>query len=228
MQPGESNPMKLIHAAFEPAGDGPHPTIVAFHGWGANALDLMGIAPYVAEGRFAMLCPQGPMEVPIGPLRGYGWYPIMMGSPPDAATVQKAVDEADQFIAAALARYPIDRRKLVILGFSQGGSIVYNLGLRDPEKFAAMVAISSWFPEQLTAQAKNTDALQQLPTLVQHGRADDLIEIARARESVEALRALKVPLTYREYDCGHEITAEGLADLSRFLIDRVLSPIIRL
>jgi phospholipase/carboxylesterase len=224
----DSNHMKLIHAAFEPGGEGPHPTIIAFHGWGANALDLLGIAPYVAEGRFAVLCPQGPMEVPVGPLRGYGWYPIMMGSPPDPGAVQTAVDEADRFIMAALERYQIDRRKLVLLGFSQGGSIAYHLGLSNPARFAAMVAISSWLPPQLAAQARNAEALQQLPTLVQHGRADDLIEIARARESVEALRALRVPLTYREYDCGHEITAEGLADLSRFLVDRVLSPIIRL
>jgi predicted esterase len=44
---------------------------------------------------------------------------------------------------------------------------------------------------------------------------------------VETLRSLKVPLTYREYDCGHEITAEGLKDLSDFLIEKVLEPVSR-
>ena len=220
--------MKLIHAGFEPAGDGPHPAIIAFHGWGASALDLLGLAPYVADGQFLMLCPQGPIEVPIGPLRGYGWYPITMGAQPDAAEVQRAADDAGGFVSAALERYPIQRRKLVLLGFSQGGSIVYDLALRSPERFAAIVAISSWFPEQAAARVVVNEALQQLPALVQHGRADDLIEIARARESVEALRKLRVPVTFRQYDCGHEITAEGLTDLSKFLTDKVLSPIIRL
>ena len=220
--------MELVHAAYEPAGDGPHPAIIAFHGWGANALDLLGLAPYVAEGRFAMLCPQGPIEVPIGPMRGYGWYQIAMGAPPDPAQVQAAADASDRFVKAALERYPIDRRKLVLLGFSQGGSMVYKLGLREPQRFAAMVGISSWFPPQLASQLAPNHSLAQLPTLIQHGRADDLVDIARARESVEALRALKVPLTYREYDCGHEITGEGLADLSQFLSEKVLSPIIRL
>jgi len=220
--------MELVHAAYEPAGDGLHPTIIAFHGWGANALDLLGLAPYVAEGRFAMLCPQGPIEVPIGPVLGYGWYQIAMGAPPDLAQVQAAAEAADRFVKAALERYPIDRRKLVLLGFSQGGSMAYKLGLREPQRFAAMVGISSWFPPQLASQLATNDSLAQLPTLIQHGRADDLVDIARARESVEALRALKVPLTYREYDCGHEITGEGLADLSQFLSEKVLSPIIRL
>jgi hypothetical protein len=41
------------------------------------------------------------------------------------------------------------------------------------------------------------------------------------------LRALKVPLTYREYDCAHEITAEALTDLSNFLTEKVLEPIVK-
>jgi len=36
-----------------------------------------------------------------------------------------------------------------------------------------------------------------------------------------------VPLTYREYDCGHEITAEALRDLSNFLTEKVLEPIVQ-
>ena len=42
--------MHLIHALFEPPGDGPHPTILALHGRGANALDLLGLAPYLCGG----------------------------------------------------------------------------------------------------------------------------------------------------------------------------------
>ncbi|MBW2271888.1 MAG: hypothetical protein JRG96_01350 [Deltaproteobacteria bacterium] len=39
--------MDLIHTAHVPAGDGPFPTLFAFHGWGANAHDLLGLAPYL-------------------------------------------------------------------------------------------------------------------------------------------------------------------------------------
>ena len=49
----------------------------------------------------------------------------------------------------------------------------------------------------------------------------------RARQSVELLRNLKVPVTFREYDCGHEVTADGVRDLSKFLIEKVAEPIIR-
>ena len=53
------------------------------------------------------------------------------------------------------------------------------------------------------------------------------LEVTRARASVESLRALKVPVTFREYDCGHEITAEVLQDLSNFLTEKVLEPIVK-
>src|SRR5216684_8839085 len=99
--------MELIHALWEPGGAGPHPTIVALHGWGANALDLLGLAPYVAEGRFMLICPQGAMEIPVGPIRGYGWFPIAMGSPPRAEEVDAAVVKCERFIDQAIERYPV-------------------------------------------------------------------------------------------------------------------------
>jgi phospholipase/carboxylesterase len=220
--------MKLIHTAFEPAEEGPLPTIVAFHGWGANALDLLGLGPYVGGGAFLMLCPQGPMEVPLGPSVGYGWFPISMGGArPSDSEVEGAVEAATVFIDEAVKRYPVNPRKLILLGFSQGGVMAYNLALRQPERFAALVAISSWFPPELAAKAVNSEALEQLPTLIQHGSRDEAIDVSRARQSVESLRALKLPLVYREYDCGHEITAQGLQDLSDFLMEKVVSPILR-
>ena len=59
--------MQLVHTVFEPEGDEPYPTVLALHGWGANAMDLLGIAPHLCSGRFLVICPQGPVEVPLGP-----------------------------------------------------------------------------------------------------------------------------------------------------------------
>ena len=218
--------MKLIHALYEPKSDGPHPTIIALHGWGANALDLLGLAPYIGGGKFMLICPQGPLEVPVGPVVGFGWFPIRMGTPPSEDQVDAAVDTAAEFIEAAIEKYPVNRRKLVILGFSQGGVMAFRLAFRDPEKFAALVGISTWFPPELKNQVRDKEAIQRLPTLLQHGRADEMIELSRAKESLEHLRELRVPVTFREYDCGHEITASSLEDLSDFLERKVLSPII--
>jgi len=220
--------MRLVHAAYEPPGDGPFPTIFAMHGWGSSAMDLLGLAPFVAAGRFLVICPQGHHEVEIGAVNGYGWYQMRPGSPPDEEKVDPAVDQLRMFIDEASSRYPVDKRKIVALGFSQGGMMAYNLAMRWPEKFAALVGIGTALPEYLVELVSNHDAIQQLPTLVQHGRADPMLEIARARKSVETLRSLQVPVTFREYDCGHEVSADGVRDLSTFLLEKVVQPIVRI
>lgn len=217
--------MNLLHTVFEPTGSGPHPTILALHGWGANALDLLGLAPYLAGGDCLVLCPQGPVEVPLGGPVGYGWFPITSGTPPDPGAFQRGVDALGEFLDAAMKRYPIDARKLIALGFSQGGVMAYALALSQPERFAGLAALSSWLPPSLAEQLP-PGPRDRLPTLVHHGSSDEVIPIARGRESVEVLRRLGVPLTYREFDMGHEINAQSLTDLVQWLADKVVSPII--
>lgn len=222
--------MDLAHTVYEPAGAGPHPTIIALHGWGASAHDLIGLAPYLGGGRVQMLCPQGGLDVPIGADQsGFGWFPLAGGGQMfDSGAIGAAADAVRAFIAAAEKRYPIDRRKLILAGFSQGGVLAYLVGLADPARFAALAALSSWLPPPLAASLPPDEARRQLPTLVQHGAEDEIINVARARQSVESLRELGVPVTYREYTMGHEISAASLTDLSTWLDEKVLSPIISL
>ena len=217
--------MNLLHTVYEPPGDGPHPTIIALHGWGANALDLIGLAPYVAGGRFRFICPQGAVTVPLGPTVGYGWFPLAAGRAPDPQEFADGLDALGAFIDEAIARYGIDERKLVCLGFSQGGVMAYSLALGEPARFAGLVALSSWLPAPIAELLPQNDR-HALPTLVHHGTSDPMIDVARGRESVDRLRALDVPVTYREFDMGHEINAKSLADLSSWLEDKILSPIL--
>ena len=219
--------MNLIHTIYEPGGPGPHPTILTLHGRGANAFDLLGLAPYLCNGKFLMICPQGPLETPIGPgAFGYAWYPMSMGGPPDIGAILSSRDKLQIFLDECLARYPIDTKKLVVLGFSQGGVMAYSLALSNPERFAALAVLSSWLPKELMPELAIKEAVQSPPTLVQHGTQDQMIEVQRARDSVEQLRALRVPLTYREYDMGHEISGKSLSDLSAWLEEKVLSSIV--
>jgi phospholipase/carboxylesterase len=215
--------MELIHTLYQPVGKGPHPTILTLHGRGASAFDLLGLAPYLCGGRFLIICPQGPLETPIGPeATGYAWYPMSMGGPPDIASMLMSRQRLQQFLDECLAQYPIDSKKLAILGFSQGGVMAYSVALAGARRFAALVALSSWLPQELTPHLTLAEAAPPLPILIQHGTQDSMIEIQRARQSVETLRQAGVPLDYREYEMGHEIRPRSLNDLSAWLEEKVL------
>jgi phospholipase/carboxylesterase len=219
--------VELIHTLYEPEGKGPHPTILTLHGRGASALDLLGLAPYLGGGRFLVICPQGPLKTPIGPeATGYAWYPMSIGGSPDVEAILASRQKLQQFLDGCLARYPIDGQKLAVLGFSQGGVMAYSLALANPERFAALVSLSSWLPPELVPRLSLSDSARSLPTLVQHGTEDSMIEVERARRSAEILRQARIPVTYREYEMGHEIRPKSLSDLSAWLEEKILSPIV--
>ena len=219
--------MELLYTAHVPAGDGPFPTIIALHGWGATAHDLVGLAPIFDSGRSLVLCPQGPLPLQAGPGQvGYGWFPLESGRPTDHAEVRKGVDAQQRFIEEAVTKYPVDRRKLVILGFSQGGVMAYALALQNPAAYAGLVALSSWLPDHMAESIPANPELANLQTLVIHGTKDPMISVDLARESRDALAKLGVPASYREYEMGHEINPEALKQLISWLDEKVVNPVL--
>jgi phospholipase/carboxylesterase len=219
--------MELLYTAHVPAGDGPFPTILAFHGWGASAHDLVGLAPIFDGGRSLVLCPQGPLAFQAGPGQaGYAWFPLKSGSPTDPDEVRRGVDALQRFIDEAFAAYPVDRRKVALLGFSQGGVMAYDLALRNPAAYAGLVALSSWLPDQMAESIPANPELANLQTLVIHGTKDPMISVDLARESRDALAKLGVPASYREYEMGHEISPDALRQLISWLDEKVVNPVL--
>jgi phospholipase/carboxylesterase len=213
---------KLLYAAHVPKGDGPFPTVLLLHGWGANAHDLLGFAPYLHGGNALVLCPQGQVEIPIGRgMHGYGWFPLIPGQEPDREAFQQGADALRAFRDHALERYPIDRDRLVIMGFSQGGTMAYDLALRDPAHFSGLAALASWFPELLAETLPKLPEHENFPALVIHGTRDDRIAVEKARESRETLRPYGVSMTYREIEgMGHEIREEALRIILKWLDEK--------
>jgi phospholipase/carboxylesterase len=218
--------MDLLHAAHVPAGEGPFPTVLALHGWGASAHDLIGLAPILNRGEALVLSPQGPVviRIPDGSV-GYGWYPLGEGARGDPVEMARASELVLAFLDAAQERYPIDPRKIVLLGFSQGGALALDLALRDPSRFAGLAGLSCWLPDPLAEQIQPDSAHQSLPVLVVHGTEDPMVPVDRARESRQQLTRLGVVLTYREYQMAHEISVEALRDIVTWLDEKALNPI---
>lgn len=219
--------MDLLYTAHVPPGDGPFPTILALHGWGASAHDLLGLAPILHAGQALVLSPQGSLAFDIGQgMAGYGWFQIGAGAAPGVRDIEKSADEVRRFLDAAQERYPIDPRKIVVMGFSQGGVIGYDLVLRDPARFAGLMALSSWLPEDLDQSIPKQDGHENFPVLVVHGTKDPMIPVTRAQESRERLIARGLGLTYREYEMEHTIAPEALRDILGWLEDKVISPLV--
>ena len=89
--------------------------------------------------------------------------------------------------------------------------MAYSLGLGEPERFAALSRSVPGYHKTSCRCFPDVPATEQLPVLIQHGKRDELVDVGQcARRQSGKLRNLRVPVTYREYEMGHEINAHSL------------------
>ncbi len=220
--------MTLIHAVAHPGtsddadGEGRLPALIALHGYGANAQDLLGLSPYLAGGRMLMICPQAPLQIEPN-FHGFSWYAFSgPGGEASAEVTEAATDLVGEFVDFALEAYPVRRDRVALLGFSQGGGMAYRAGFREPERYAGLAALSASLPDDVFPDGEPpAETVRALPLLIQHGASDASIGVDRGRASRDRLAALGLEPDYREYPMAHEVGAHSARDLSQWL-ERVL------
>jgi len=85
------------------------------------------------------------------------------------------------------------------------------------------LALSAYLPLARKLAAEHSAANQHLPVFMAHGTQDQMIGIARARESRAALESLGYPVQWREYPMAHSVCGEEVADIAAWLL-RLLAP----
>jgi phospholipase/carboxylesterase len=103
--------------------------------------------------------------------------------------------------------------------------MAYDLALSEPERFAGLVALSSWLPEALDRTIPSNEAHRNFPVLVVHGSQDPMIPVTRAQESRKHLLARGLNVHYREYPMQHEINPDALREIVIWLEEKVFQPI---
>ena len=161
------------------------------------------------------LCPEASYVLQPG-LQSFTWFDTVPPQQRSEREFERVAKQLREFIDWGVPAYGGDPERVVVLGFSQGGSLAYRLGLGEPGRFRGVAALSTWLPPEAEAHA-DREALDALRLFVQHGSDDPMINVDRARDSRERLVALGVTPIYQEYAMAHEIRPESLSDLNGWL-----------
>jgi phospholipase/carboxylesterase len=205
---------------------GPRPTaaVIWLHGLGADGYDFEPIVPELdlpAAPAVRFVFPHAPMR-PItinGGAVMRGWYDVMSlegARREDDAGVRASQASVEELIAREMAR-GVPAARLVLAGFSQGGAIALQTGLRHPERLAGIMALSTYLPLAATLAAEASAANRDVPIFMAHGRDDSLIPIERATVSREALRAAGYKIEWHDYAMEHAVCREEIEDVAAWL-----------
>jgi phospholipase/carboxylesterase len=111
---------------------------------------------------------------------------------------------------------------IVLAGFSQGGAMALQTGLRYPDRLAGIMALSCFLPLAGRLAGEVSPANRNVPIFMAHGTADTLISPARGRRSRDVLTDLGYEVEWHEYRMGHAVCAEEVRDIGAWLA-RVLT-----
>jgi phospholipase/carboxylesterase len=205
-------------------GPRPRAAVVWLHGLGADGHDFEPIVPELdlpdtLAVRFVFPhAPFQPVTVNGGAVMR-AWYDVYeLGG--TRREDERGVHASQAAVEALLAREKargIEAGRIVLAGFSQGGAIALQTGLRHPERLAGILALSTYLPLRDTLEAEASAAARTVPIFMAHGVHDPLIPIERARQSRDRLLALGYPVQWREYPMPHAVTADEIGDVATWL-----------
>lgn len=199
----------------KPAPGEGYPTVIALHGRGSYAGDLLELASFFGSG-WMTIAPQAPFGLSIGPEHGYHWYEMLEVGDPEPQAFAQSLELLRQFVVKLLEAYPVDRKRIFVLGFSQGAVMSYALGLTDPQRYTGIAALSGYIaPQTQHDAAKNK--LAGLPVFLTHGTYDDVIPVSFGHAARDWLQGMAAEVEYHEYALGHQISHNTLDDLVHWL-----------
>jgi phospholipase/carboxylesterase len=212
---------ELLETIEVETGDNPVASVIWMHGLGADGNDFVPIVDDIAL-PFALryVFPNAP-AIPVSINNGYvmpAWYDISDAAirREDEAGVRASQSAIEDLIAREKAR-GIRASRIVLAGFSQGGAIALQTGLRHAETLAGILALSTYVPLAETLAAEAHAANRRLPIFMAHGTADPMIAIARARQSHDLLVRSGYAVEWHEYRMPHSVCPEEIGDIGVWL-----------
>jgi phospholipase/carboxylesterase len=205
-------------------GADPMGTVIWLHGLGADGWDFVPIVrelPLPEELAVRFIFPHAPVQ-PVtinGGAEMRAWYDIAMNDIarlPDEAGIRESQAAIERLIAREIGR-GVDAGRIVLAGFSQGGAIALQVGLRHANRLAGIVALSTYLPLEDSLDAEASSANRTTPIFMAHGNEDPIVPIQLAEVSRSALKSRGYEVEWHAWPMPHAVCAEEIEAISAFL-----------
>lgn len=213
--PGRGELNGIVHRLRLPQVNGTHlhPALVMIHGYQGNE-NVTWIFAKAIGPEWLVGSPRAPLAVPNAQ-NGFSWYRFDANGKSDLETYQQSIQYLERYIEGLQAKYPIDPKRLIVLGFSQGAAMAYGYGLTHP--VGGVVSMGGFIPGTMP---RPLPRVETLPILILHGTLDGTISVEIARKNSLQLLEAGAQVTYQEEEVGHRVGIQGMRLLERWLAER--------
>ena len=203
-------------------------TILWLHGLGADGWDFVPVVrelPLPEDLALRFIFPHAPVR-PVTINNGHemrAWYDISMSDIarlPDEAGIRESQVAVERLIAREAER-GIPASRVVLAGFSQGGAIALQAGLRHADRLAGIVALSTYLALEDSLEAEAAAANRATPIFMAHGTEDAVVPLKLADVSRRTLQARGYEVDWHTWPMPHAVCPEEIEALAGFLV-RVL------
>lgn len=202
--------------------------VIWLHGLGASGHDFEPVVPLLGlttATRF--IFPHAP-EIPVtvnGGMVMPAWYDIEhmdIERTIDVAGIRASADRVDDLIQAQIAA-GIPARRILLVGFSQGGAVALYAGVRSSAPLAAVLALSTYWVggQDLSLRPGRTPA--ELPIEIHHGTLDPVVPYVLGEQARTALEALGYPVSFQAYTMEHNVVPEQLRAIGQWMASQLNS-----
>jgi phospholipase/carboxylesterase len=218
------NTLPLSTIELHPEGEA-NACVIWMHGLGADGNDFVPIVPELrlpAAIKARFIFPNAlvrPVTV-NGGASMRAWYDIALLNDlerkPDEASIRDSQKRIEQLIAREIAR-GIPAKKIVLAGFSQGGVVALQTGLRFGQRLGGIMALSTYLALGDSLDKEGSAANKDIPIFMAHGTRDGVIALALAEKSKHALDAAGYKVQWQTYPMEHSVSAEEVGAIAKFL-----------
>ena len=194
-----------------------NPLLLLLHGYGSNEEDLFSFADELPE-EYYVISVRAPYKMMYG---SYAWYSINFDADENKfSDIEQAKESRDlivYFLDELMAKFPIDTKKVTLIGFSQGCILSYAVALSFPEKIQRVVAMSGYFNAEIASEGFEQNDFSNLKIFASHGSVDQVVPVDWARKAAPAMQQLGIDIVYKEYPVGHGVAPQNFFDFKNWL-----------
>ncbi|MBS1651827.1 MAG: dienelactone hydrolase family protein [Bacteroidetes bacterium] len=198
------------------------PLLVILHGYGSNENDLFDFSKGY-ENKFIVLSLGGPLKAG----EGKAWFNLEFLQNKNFKYDYKEVELSRKKIQEAISKtcrqLVIDSSNVILMGFSQGAIMAYDIAFKSTLKIKGVLALSGLLLPETIKNKTVFSKIQNTRFYIAHGYSDNTIDVSEADKVNELFTKNQIKnVLFKKYQMPHTFCGDELRDIKSFLFKLVV------